>query len=246
MDDKGRAGIRAQSVTSGDATSTGVFTTDTALVVRTWDEWLAQATGIAPETARGRALLELAPDLAERGLLAPFEQVLARGVVEILAPAFHRYLIACPPSTPSAAFDRMQQRVTIGPLREDGSIVGAIVAIEDVTARVEREREIAAQLAHGDLEVRLRAADRLADTNPIGGADPLIAAIGDENWRVRRTAVHALRRRSTAEVITAVLQALREEHRNFSVLSSAIELLAAGQVDVVDPLLELLRSSDLD
>jgi HEAT repeat protein len=223
----------------------GVFTTDTSLTVRTWDGWLAEATGIAPEAARGRRLVDVVPDLAERGLLAPFEQVLARGVVEILAPAFHRYLIACP-SSASGTFDRMQQRVTIGPLREDGRIVGAMVAIEDVTARVEHERQLAAQLSHLDPDVRLRAASLLADAEPVEGADPLVAAIGDENWRVRRAAVRALRRRTTAEVIAAVLEALREEHRNLSVLSSAIELLAAGDVDVVEPLLELLRSAHPD
>jgi HEAT repeat protein len=246
VNDKGAVGVHSQSVTPDTGISTGVFTTDTSLVVRTWDEWLAHVTGIPSEEARGRALVDLVPDVAERGLLVPFEQVLARGVIEILAPAFHQYLIACRPSVQSETFDRMQQRVTIGPLREDGRVVGVIVAIEDVTARVERERELAAQLSDLDPEVRLRAADRLAEIEPTGGPDPLLSAIRDENWRVRRTAVRALRRRSSAEVITAVLQALREEHRNFSVLSSAIELLAAGDVDVLKPLLELLRSSDVD
>lgn len=235
-----RGGARAH------AAAIGVFTTDTWLTVRTWDTWLAVATGIPPEDARGRPLVDLVPDLADRGLLAPFEQVLARGSVEILAPAFHKYLIACAPSGGSATFERMQQRVTIGPLREDGAIVGAIVAIEDVTARVEQERQLAAQLADLDPGVRLRAATELAASEPAEGADPLMSAIGDENWRVRRTAVGALSRRTTAVVIEAALQALREEHLNFSVLSSAIELLAAGEFDVVEPLLELLQSSDPD
>ena len=240
------AGRPSRSLTGEEGDAVGVFTTDTSLTVRTWDSWLAGATGISVEDARGRALMELIPDLARRGLLAPFEQVLSRGVVEILAPAFHRYLIACPPAGGSAVFDRMQQRVTIGPLREDGRVVGTIVAVEDVTARVERERALAAKLASLDAEVRLDAANRLADAEPIEGSDPLIGAIGDDNWRVRRAAVQGLSRRRTADVIASVLQALREDHRNFSVLSSAIELLAAGDVDVVEPLLELLRYPDLD
>jgi len=239
-------GASSRGVTGDQATPIGVFTTDTSLTVRTWDPWLAEATGIPAETARGRSLLDVIPDLAERGLLAPFEQVLARGVVEILAPAFHRYLIACAPGGPSETFDRMQQRVTIGPLREDGRIVGAMVAIEDVTARVEQERRLAAQLSDLDPDVRLRAATLLANSDPVDAADPLIGAMADENWRVRRAAVSALSKRNTADVIAAVLQALREEHRNFSVLSSAIELLAAVDVDVVEPLLELLRSGDPD
>jgi HEAT repeat protein len=234
----GAAGEPAQTI--------GVFTTDTALRVRTWDGWLADSTGISAEAARGRLLTELIPDLADRDLVSPFERVLARGVVEMLAPAFHKYLIACPPSAKSTQFERMQQRVTIGPLREDGGVIGTIVAIEDVTARIEHERELAAQLANMDPAVRLRAANMLADAEPVEGNDPLLAAIGDENWRVRRAAVTALGRRKTADVIAAVLQALRDDHRNFSVLSSAIELLAAGDVDVVKPLLELLHYPDPD
>ena len=49
----------------------GVFTTDLGLEVRTWDAWLARARpAFPPERAVGRPLLELVPDLAERGLLA--------------------------------------------------------------------------------------------------------------------------------------------------------------------------------
>lgn len=242
-------GDSTRDAQSGDAAATasgmGVFTTDTSLIVRTWDRWLAEATGIPSDAARGRALADLIPDLADRGLIAAFEQVLSRGVVEILAPAFHRYLIACPPGAESTRFDRMQQRVTIGPLREDGQVIGTIVAVEDVTTRLEQERELAAQLASADPGVRLRATQALAD-KALVGPDPLLGAIGDEDWRVRRAAVAALSRRSSAQVIGAVLDALRDDHHNFSVLSSAIELLATGETDVVEPLIELLREAHPD
>jgi HEAT repeat protein len=231
---------------AGHAHQLGVFTTDASLTVRTWDAWLAQATGIPAEAARGRPLTELIPDLAGRGLITPFQQVLSRGVVEILAPAFHGYLIACPPSGGSAAFDRMQQRITIGPLREDDRVIGTIVAVEDVTARVERERQLAAQLSSLEPEVRLQAAHQLAGDEPVQGIDPLLIAIGDDDWRVRRTVVKALSDRTTADVIAGVLQALREDHHNFSVLSSAIEILAAGDLDVLTPLVDLLRYPDPD
>ncbi len=70
------------------------------------------------------------PDLEERRLLPRFERVLKDGVVEVLATAFHHYLIPCPPLTPSKRFDKMQQLVTIAPLREDGRIRGLIVTVE--------------------------------------------------------------------------------------------------------------------
>src|SRR5918997_6907199 len=102
--------------------SIGVFTTDASLVIQIWDAGLARLTGISADAARGRPLAELLPDLEERRLLARFRRVLDEGVVEILAPAFHHYLIPCPPVNASGHFDRMQQRVTIAPLNEEGRI----------------------------------------------------------------------------------------------------------------------------
>ena len=55
----------------------------------------------------------------------------------MLAPAFHHYLIPCAPASPSPHFDRMQQRVTLGALREESAIVGVMVTVEDVTARLD-------------------------------------------------------------------------------------------------------------
>ncbi len=117
-----------------------MFTTDVDLVVRTWDPFLAEITGIAPERALNRPIGEVLPEVEERGLLTIMRGVVASGTVEVLAPALHRYLIACPPSDGSTSSDRMQQRVTVGPVREDGRITGVAVTIEDVTARVEREQ----------------------------------------------------------------------------------------------------------
>ena len=86
----------------------GILTVDAALTVRTWDDWVAGASGIPATVARGRPLAAVVPGLAERGLLARFEQVLASGEVQVLAPAFHHYLISCPPASPSPHFDRIE------------------------------------------------------------------------------------------------------------------------------------------
>src|SRR5438045_7345080 len=119
----------------------GVFTTDTDLVVRTWDTFLQQITGIGAEQALNRRLDAVLPDLEPRGLLAILQHVAASGTVEVLAPALHGYLVACPPSDPSTTSKQMQQRVTIGPVREDGRLTGVAVTIEDVTGRVACDRE---------------------------------------------------------------------------------------------------------
>ena len=124
----------------------GIFTTDAEFIVQVWDAALEKMTGIAAVEARGKAITETIPNLETRGLLARFRRVLEEGTIELLAPAFHRYLIPCPPSFDSQHFAEMRQRVTIAPLREDETIRGLIVTIEDVTERLEREVELAEQL----------------------------------------------------------------------------------------------------
>ena len=203
----------------------GVLTTDRDLVVRTWNPWLSAATGKPEDRACGRALAELVGDAA-RWDRAVFEEILETGTARVFAPAFHRYLIPCPPHRPSPHFDCMQQRVTIAPLREADAIVGLIVTIEDVTERLEAEHALASQMrARGDGEVAL-------------------AAVGADDWRLRRTAVQALRRTATAEDVAHLLHTLQREHHNLNILSSALQVLVAADLDVVPPLIVLLRDPD--
>src|SRR5215210_6980139 len=90
----------------------GVLTTDRELVVRSWDGWLEDATGIPAEAALGQPLAGLFPDVEARGLLPRLRRVADEGAVEVLAPAFHQYLIPCPPRGTAGHYARMQQHVT--------------------------------------------------------------------------------------------------------------------------------------
>jgi HEAT repeat protein len=198
----------------------GIFTTDASLVVTAWDDWLAAATGIPREAAVGRALPTLVPDLERRGLLRRFRDALESGTVEVLAPALHHYLIACPPRVASDRFDRMQQRVTIGPLIDQDVILGVIVTIEDVTSRLDAERDLAEGSAHADL--------------------------GSDDWRVRQAAVEQLSTNADAEFMQGLVASLRQGHRDFNLLSSALKLLGTTQVAVTGALVELLHDPDPD
>lgn len=224
----------------------GIFTTDGNLVIRSWDAWLANALQIPAEKAQGTLLIELFPELEKRGMIRRFERVLSEGTVESLAPTFHHYLLACPPVKPSTRFDKMQQHVTIAPLRQNESIVGTIVTIEDVTARLDHEHELAQQLASLDESVRLRAAQVLADEETRSSAKQLINSIGDESWRVRRAAVDGLARKVGTEEVNNLLRALREEHRNPGVLNSALQVLALSGMDAIEPLAGFLNDPDVD
>ena len=82
-----------------------------------------------------------------RSLLDALREPLLSGSPVVLAPALHHYFIPCAPLEPSAEFDRMQQRVVIGALKNDEETIGVVVTIEDVTARLERERRLAQAVA---------------------------------------------------------------------------------------------------
>src|SRR5262249_47474525 len=147
------------------------------------------------------------PDLEQRGLLKRFQRSLEDGVVEVLAPAFHHYLIPCAPLIPGKHFDRMQQRVTIAPLRDDDTIAGLIVTVEDVTARLEHERELATHLRRGDEAARLNAAETLSAHDSYDPS-PLLGALSDQSWRVRRAAVKGVSQRAAPEAIAALINSV--------------------------------------
>ena len=62
----------------------GVFTTDDRLVVRTWDGWMAVATGGRAGACLNRPVADVIPDVSPTGL-AIMENVLSRGTVEVMA-----------------------------------------------------------------------------------------------------------------------------------------------------------------
>lgn len=186
-------------------------------MVRTWDEALARASGIAASDAIGRPLAAVIPSLVERGLLSRFEEVVGSGAVHVFSPAIHRYLLPCPPTTPSSRFDQMQQRATAGPLREGDRITGVFVTIEDVTARIDAERDLAQSLSTGDTD-----------------------------WTARRAAVQRLSPSSSSDFAVSLVEVVRTHHRDFDVLSSALQLLAGTDVDVSPVLADLLNDADAD
>lgn len=209
-----------------DAAGVGVLTTDRQLHVRSWNPWLAAATGRDEAQVRGLALEELTGGPTSAWYHDLFVEVIESGTPRVLAPAFHRFLIPCPPQEPSAHFDRMQQRVTVAPLRHDATIVGLIITVEDVTWRLDAERELAAELQR------------------TGNVAAAVANVGAPDWRMRRIAVETLRRAASRHDIEHLIQTLRRDHHDINVLSSALQVLVAADIDVALALVELLSDSD--
>ena len=224
--------------------SVGVFTTDRALIVQSWDPWIAESTGISESAAVGQALSRLYPDLATRGLLTRLRRVADGTGVEVLAPAFHKYLLPCVPRDPSSRFERMRQHVTIAPLRSGDVVEGIVVTIEDVTERFDRDRQLTADLDSADESVRLRAAQRLAET---GESPNLLAnALTDESWRVRRIAAEGMAEVGGRDVVDTLIEAIREHHRDPALLNAALSALSLTREDVVMSIVALLDLDDAD
>jgi HEAT repeat protein len=227
----------------------GVFTTDHDLNIQIWDPALERMTGLAAEAVTGRPLVEVIPDLASRGLLERFERSLRHGTAEILAPALHNRLIACPPAVPSGHFSEMQQQVTIMALTDGPRVTGLTVTVEDVTARMERKMDGFAKLNDPDRSVRLEIAREISDeTAPIPPElmGPIIEGLGDSDWRVRRRLTQALARRAAPEAIYALLIALKEKHLEFGTVNSVLQVLKSTDVDTTGALIDFLSSDDAD
>lgn len=210
--------------------SISIFTTDANLIVRSWDFQMASMTGLNPEQACGRSLLEIIPDLETRGIRQRFDYVLATGAIETLAPAFHHYLLACPVRTESRYFQYMQQRVTIAPLRDQEAIVGTVVTLEDVTQRLEGERLLSARLAQ----------------YPISASPETLEELRSLDWPDRQAAIQQLSQLERPNLTEDLVNVLRKEHHNPNILNSLLQVLTLSRVDPIPALIECLQEPDHD
>ena len=76
------------------APTLGVITTDRQLAIRGWNEWVAEVTGVPEARAIGAPLLDFVAAERVDFYRELFAEVLERGTARVLAPAFHKYLIA--------------------------------------------------------------------------------------------------------------------------------------------------------
>ena len=227
----------------------GILTTDTELVVKSWDAALERDDRhfrAARRSASGWTAL--VPDLDDaRSAGALLREPLLSGAVQVLAPALHKFLIPCAPARavdrvrPHAAARRRRRaarrRSRRRPGGHDRGRHGAARTGAAAGAPAARRRR---------RPTALRAVAQLAALEPADGLGPLEPALADEDWQVRRTAVEALAGRRDAPLVDAVIAALRDGHRNFSLLSSALQLLSLTGVDVTDGADSLMQHPDAD
>jgi PAS domain S-box-containing protein len=138
----------------------GVFVTDASLRIRSWNQWLTDATGITPAEAVDQPLLELFPSFVERGIDQYYAEALS-GQIKVLSQSLHRTIV---PRRPGHDGDAMPQRGQIGPLVEGDQVIGTITILDDVTERLAAERELRARIATAEgARATAEAASRVKD-----------------------------------------------------------------------------------
>ena len=155
----------------------GIFTTDGALKISSWNRWLVRSTGLAEKDVIGRPLFDVFPDLVTRGI-DPYYSAALRGEAILLAYRFHQHLLRI--DTP---YGPMPQSTRIAPLLVGEDIVGTITAIEDVSERVTSEAELRRQIgaleeARRTTESALRVKDEFLATLSHELRTPLNAVMG--------------------------------------------------------------------
>ncbi len=196
----------------------GILITDGECVVRGWNRWLVDATGLGREDVIGRGLFTVVPSLVERGFDKYYADALA-GQVKVLSHAFHRYVI---PTTASPAWNgaQMPQAGRIGPLTDADGCTGTITVLENVADRVASEKLLRERIATA--ESASRAKDEFLATLSHEMRTPLNAVLG---W------TRILRSRKDVDPAT---------------LKRAIDVIdrnAAAQLTLVTDMLDIARIS---
>ena len=172
----------------------------------------------------GRSLFELHPETAARGIRDCYESAL-EGSVTVLSHGLHRFLLALPPTDPELAYGEMPQSGHIGPLTHDGTVIGTITIVEDVSERLATEIALRHQIeaqrrARATAEQALLAKDEFLATLSHEMRTPLNAVLG---WsRI------LLDRRSIDQAL--LLRGLQVIERN-----------ASTQAKMVDDMLDMAR-----
>ena len=229
-----------------ELSSQGIFTTDGELRIRSWNRWLERVSGKTEEAVVGYPLFEVCPELVSRGLDRYYRAALT-GEPIVLAHRFHSHLIRVP-----TAQGVMPQTSRVAPLVDNGTIVGTITVIDDVSERVSSEAELrrqiaAAESARATAEDALRVKDEFLATLSHELRTPLNAVLGwthillgqkvDRELMTR--ALHVIDRNATAQarLIDDMLDMARIVTGKLRLEMAPVDLVAAtlAAVDVVSP-----------
>jgi PAS domain S-box-containing protein len=212
----------------------GVYTTDTTLVIRSWNAWLEKATGRSEESVVGHSLFEVFPEIIGRGLDRYYTAAL-RGEVSILAHRFHGHLVRI-----AGPMGDMPQSARVAPLIDADAIVGTVTVLDDVSERVNSEGELRRQIAAAEqaraiAEEALRVKDEFLATLSHELRTPLNAVLGWTNILLGQSVEPAMLDRALRVIDrNAVAQArLIDDMLDMARIVSGKLRLQMGPVDLV-------------
>lgn len=146
----------------------GFATITTDFIITQWSDYLAGLTGLATVEAVGKDLLQLFPDLAERGIDSAIRHVIETGAPLTLSRILHGYIFAARDGSLT------DQSANLHPLMQGERVVGVILHIQDVSDRSQIEIELRSRLR---LLEALREIDHQAVAGDLGAAmQPVVDA----------------------------------------------------------------------
>ena len=235
-----------------DLNHQGVFATDGDLRITIWNRWMEVHSGRSAADAHGRSLLELVPDLADRGVDQYYRNALS-GQISVVSYGLHRYIMPLRPTHADLGMPYMPQSARIGPLWDGDTVIGTATEIEDVSDRVGSEIELrkqidAQRLARSAAEKALRAKDDFLSTLSHEIRQPLNAVLGwtrilrdrsDVDTDLLRRALQIIDRNATlqARMIDDLLDMARIVAGKLRLDMQPCDLLSVtvSAVDVVTP-----------
>ncbi|WP_462320655.1 GGDEF domain-containing protein, partial [Halochromatium sp.] len=125
-----------------DHLSSGLVIVDAELRVLSWNRWMTEHAGLAPEDAIGRSLDRLFPDLPATTLRRRVKAALQLRSPSYLQPSLGYLIPVVLDRITESNFAYMQQRIRILPYQEDAQT--AMIVVDDVTATREAEARAAA------------------------------------------------------------------------------------------------------
>jgi hypothetical protein len=145
----------------------GLVIIDRELIVRAWNRWMEQNTGVAAADIVGRVVLERFPNLANPTYSRFLGSVLTFGNYAYFSQKLHKYLFPIPNPHPSAGkIPLMQQSCSAGPIRdESGAISSVFITVQDVTEHVSYELALKERVT--ELQAAMKKIKQLEGIIPI-------------------------------------------------------------------------------